>query len=287
MVKLLAELHGGEVGVESSVGEGSCFTVWLPVRAPIPVAVTEWALAATQSLVAAHSSRPPAEGRRTALIVEDDSKSAELVRVQLEAAGFAVLHADSTEAALSLASKLLATGKALSLITLDILLPNLDGWEFLSRIKQVPVLSCVPVVIISILAERNKGFALGAAAILQKPLSRQELCNVLTDLGLLSPTEDRALKVVVVDDDPKAVDLMAVCLRDLSCTVLCAYGGQEGIDLAQKELPDLIVLDLMMPEMNGFEVAEKLSKDSKTARIPILVVTAMEITTNDRTRLSA
>jgi PAS domain S-box-containing protein len=287
MVKLLAELHGGQVAVESSVSEGSCFTVWLPVHArPMAVAVeVRRAIAPMPSLVAAHSSRPPAAGR-TALIVEDEFKSAELMRVQLEAAGFEVLHADSSETALVLVSKLLATGTTLSLITLDIMLPNLDGWEFLTRIKQMPALACIPVVINSIVAERNKGFALGAAAILQKPLSRQELYDVLVELRLLSREEDRSLKVLVVDDDAKAVDLMVVCLKDLASTILRARCGREALVLAQKELPDLVVLDLMMPEMNGFEVAETLSKDPRTARIPILVVTAMEIATDERAKLN-
>jgi PAS domain S-box-containing protein len=288
MVKLLAELHGGQVAVESSVGEGSCFTVWLPVEARPPGGASvevRKALGPVAALVAAHSSRPP-PGARTALIVEDELKSAELMRVQLEAAGFEVLHADSTESALVLVSKLLATGTVLSLITLDIMLPNLDGWEFLTRIKQMPALACIPVVINSIVPERNKGFALGAAAILQKPLSRQELYDVLVELGLLSREKDRALKVLVVDDDPKAVELMAVCLKDLASIVLRAHGGREALDLAQTEVPDLIVLDLMMPGMSGFEVAEALSRDSRTARIPILVVTAMEMNNDDRARLS-
>ena len=120
-----------------------------------------------------------APGARTALVVEDDFKSAELIRVQLEAEGFKVLHAASAEAAL-----VLAVQQPLSLITLDIMLPNMDGWEFLSRIKQVPELARIPVVIISIVADRNKGFALGAAAVMQKPISRQELYESLVELGL-------------------------------------------------------------------------------------------------------
>ena len=111
--------------------------------------------------------------------MEDDFKSAELIRLQLEAEGFKVLHAASAEAAL-----VLAVQQPLSLITLDIMLPNMDGWELLSRIKQVPALERIPVVIISIVADRNKGFALGAAAVMQKPMSRQELYESLVDLGL-------------------------------------------------------------------------------------------------------
>ena len=126
----------------------------------------------------------PLPGARTALVVEDDFKSADLIRVQLEAEGFTVLHAASAEAAL-----VLAVQQPLSLITLDIMLPNMDGWEFLSRIKQVPALRRIPVVIISIVADRNKGFALGAAAVMQKPISRQELYESLVDLGLF-PARD-------------------------------------------------------------------------------------------------
>ena len=116
--------------------------------------------------------------------MEDDVKSAELIRVQLEAEGFTVLHAASAEAAL-----VLAVQQPLVLITLDIMLPNMDGWEFLGRIKQVPALSAIPVVIISIVADRNKGFALGAAAVMQKPISREELYGALVDLGLFPVSE--------------------------------------------------------------------------------------------------
>ena len=180
MVKLLAELHGGAVAVESAVGEGSCFTVWLPLRAP-----EDGACSRRPDAPAASVSRRRA-GARTALVVEDDFKSAELIRVQLEAEGFTVLHAASAEAAL-----VLAVQQPLSLITLDIMLPNMDGWEFLGRLKQVPELARIPVVIISIVADRNKGFALGAAAVMQKPISRQELYESLVDLGLF-PVSRRA-----------------------------------------------------------------------------------------------
>ena len=162
MVKLLAELHGGTVAVESAVGEGSCFTVWLPLRMP-----EEGAL--TPANVPAGLPVEVLAGTRIALVVEDDVKSAELIRVQLEAEGFTVLHAGSAEAALALAVQ-----QPLSLITLDIMLPHMDGWELLGRLKEMPNLRRIPVVIISIAADRNRGFALGAAAVVQKPISRQE-----------------------------------------------------------------------------------------------------------------
>jgi CheY-like chemotaxis protein len=218
---------------------------------------------------------------RTALVVEDDFKSADLIRVQLEAEGFKVLHAASAEAALALAVQ-----QPLSLITLDIMLPNMDGWEFLSRLKQVPDLRRIPVVIISIVADRNKGFALGAAAVMQKPISRQELYESLLDLGLFPVASRKVLKVLVVDDEPSAVDLVAVRILGLAGTVLRAYGGRDAIDIARRELPDLIVLDLLMPDVNGFEVVEALKLQADTGRIPILVVTAKDVTDEDRAKLN-
>ncbi|MGI8785961.1 MAG: response regulator [Acidobacteriota bacterium] len=218
-------------------------------------------------------------GARIALVVEDDLKSADLIRVQLEAEGFKVLHAASAEAAL-----VLAVQQPLSLITLDIMLPNMDGWEFLSSIKQVQGLRRVPVVIISVVADRNKSFALGAAAVMQKPISRQELYELLVDLGLFPASQERTLKVLIVDDDPNAVDLIAVRIQGLAGTVLRAYGGREGIVAARQELPDFIVLDLMMP-VNGFDVVEALKEHPDTARIPILVVTAKRITAEERAKL--
>jgi PAS domain S-box-containing protein len=274
MVKRLAELHGGAVAVESALDIGSRFTVWLPFRLAEVVEFTGGSETAAPSVV-------PSAGIRTALVVEADHRSAELIRLQLEAEGFKVLHADSAEAAMVLAMQ-----QPVTLITLDILLPNMDGWEFLSRIKQAPELRHVPVLIISIVADRSRGFALGAAAVMQKPISRQELCDSLVDLGLFPFPEGKTLKVLVVDDDPKAVDLIAIRIDALASSVLRAYDGLEAIATARKELPDLIVLDLMMPGVNGFEVVEALNKHPDTARIPIVVVTAKQVTSEDRATLN-
>jgi len=274
MVKLLAELHGGAVAVESAQGEGSCFTVWLPLR--------------PDKEAASASGKAPVDadidvltGAGTALIVEDDAKSADLIRVQLEAEGFKVLHAATAEAAL-----LLAVQQPLSLITLDVLLPDMDGWDFLSRIKLMPELRRIPVVIVSIAADRKMGFALGAAAVMQKPISRQALYESLVDLGVFPRSPSQTLKVLVVDDDPKAVELIAMGIVGLTGTVLRAYGGRQAIETARRERPDVIVLDLMMPEVNGFEVVETLNQHPDTSRIPILVVTAKQITPHDRAKLS-
>ena len=174
MVKLLAELHGGSVAVESAVGEGSCFMVWLPLRAAEEGVVTSINVPAVPLVEASAEAR-------TALIVEDDLKSADLIRLQLEAVGFKVLQAASAESALVLAGQQL-----LSLITLDVLLPAMDGWDLLVHLKRLPPLRRIPVIVISVVADRNKGFALGAAAVMQKPISRQQLHESLLELGLVS-----------------------------------------------------------------------------------------------------
>jgi signal transduction histidine kinase/DNA-binding response OmpR family regulator len=273
MVKLLADLHGGSVAVASAVGEGSRFSVWLPLRRP------ERRVRLTRRTTTA-SVAEPHPGARYALVVDDDSKAADLIRVQLEAEGFVVLYAASAEDALVLASQ-----QPLALITLDIALPNMDGWEFLGRIKQVESLRNVPVVIISIAADFSKGVALGAAAVMQKPVTRRELYKSLSELGLFALEKGETLKVLVVDDDPKAVELIAVQLTAFGANVLRAYGGEEAIDIARRELPGLIVLDLMMPTVNGFDVVNALRERPETAHIPIVIVTAKRITAEDHARL--
>ncbi len=253
MVKLLAELHGGAVAVESAVGEGSCFTVWLPIRMPEAV-LTSASAPGRRWRRDESGSAHRAGGGKT------DFKSADLIRVQLEAEGFTVLHAASAEAALAV-----VTEQPLALITLDIMLPNMDGWEFLGRLKQLPDLRSIPVLIISIVADRNKGFALGAAAVMQKPISRRELYESLVDLGLFPRAPDRPLKVLVVDDDPKAVELIAVRIMGMAGTVLRAYGGREcDRRRAPGSCRTWMVLDLMMPEVSGFDVVAAASRNSLT-----------------------
>jgi CheY-like chemotaxis protein len=221
------------------------------------------------------------DGARTALVVEGNYRSAELIRLQLEAEHFRVIIASSAEAAL-----LAAEGETLALITLDIMMPDVDGWLFLQRLGESETLRDVPVVIISIVADRTRGVALGAAAVLQSPVSRQELCDTLVDLGLSPVSGDQTIRVLVVDDDPKAVELVAVRIRAMASEVLRAYGGREAIEIARRELPDLIVLDLVMPEVDGFDVVEALNADPATACIPVVILTASTVTAEERARLN-
>jgi len=269
MVMKMAQLQGGTVAVASEPGKGSCFTVWLPWREQEPASVVR--------------PLPPAvaAGNRLALVLEDNDEAAALMQLQLEVEGLRALRVGSAEAAL----ELLATAQP-CVIVLDILLPGMDGWDFLARIKQPgSPWANTPVVICSIVADAKRGYSLGAAQVLQKPVGREDLATALARLGL-RPSARPQSKVLIVDDDVTAVDLLAAYLAEPGYTALRAHGGREGIDLARREHPDLLVLDLLMPEVSGFDVVEALKAHPETVDIPIIVVTAKEITAADRAALN-
>jgi signal transduction histidine kinase/CheY-like chemotaxis protein len=268
MVHRLAELHGGTVAVSSEPGQGSCFTVWLPWRDHGPA----------QPEARPSIKAPPAQP--LALVIEDNGEASLLLTAQLETLGFAVRCVHSGEAALELVNQITP-----DLITLDILLPGMDGWQFLARLKTIPSWSEVPVVVVSVVADRSRGFTLGAALVLQKPIGRDALLHGLERLGL-KPGAGRDVTVLVVDDDPSAIELLASQLRQNRYAVLAAHGGRAGIELAQRHRPDLIALDLEMPDVNGFDVVEALRSSPDTARIPIVVVTAQNLSAAERSRLN-
>ena len=262
MVKQLAELHGGAVGLASAPGEGARFTAWLPLLTP------------DRSAISPHRTRPALmatlqaqAGARVAMVVEDDDRAAELVRVLLEAEGFSVVRAVSAEEAL-----LLAPRHALSLITLDIQLPGMSGWEFLLKTRQMEVIASVPVVVIAGQIDGSQAIG-GTAAMLQKPVSRVQLRAALASIGL-DPVELQTHTILVVDDDPTAMESIAALLPAPSYAVVRAFGGDEAIVLAQQLKPDLILIDLALPDVSGFDVVEALQRDSATARIPIVVLSA-------------
>jgi len=277
MVKQLAELHEGTVAVASREGEGARFAVWLPLRA---------AELETTSPQTGPGSEGHAKARngQIALVVEDDKHASELIRMLLEAEGFTVIVADTAEAALEIAPHY-----PLSLITLDIHLPVMNGWEFLQQIRTNDALAVVPVVIISgsgRIDGTTVALSRGASAVLHKPISRTELTATLARLGL-PIDQDKVRKVLVVDHDPKAVDLLAGFLSTPDYAVVRAYGGLEAIAVAKRVHPDLILLDLMAPDLNGFDVVAALRRDPDCAGIPILVVTAEQLTEADCAALNS
>jgi PAS domain S-box-containing protein len=293
MVKLLTELHGGAITLESAEGEGSCVTLWLPVlpmgenaraaaeRPKVPPTVSSISISPLTLPPPMLPGATSVHGAPTALVVEDDDASAGVIRVQLETQGFTVVHAASAEDALVLALK-----QPPSLIILDIMLPQMNGWEFLCRIRESPQLRRVPVVIVSILPDEEKGFSLGASAVLQKPISRHELRDALVDIGMLPLQGGGSRKILIADDDPAAIALLSLHVEGLASTILRADGGLAAIEIARREHPDLILLDLMMPHVSGFDVVAALHEEPETTDIPIVVVTAKDIDAADRARLN-
>jgi len=268
-VMRLAQLHCGAVAVTSEQGSGSCFTTWIPWTVGEPLA----------------SGATPAQEADIeiplALLVEDDERAATIMRVQLESLGFRVRHAHSAEEALRLVDECKP-----ELITLDINLPGMDGWDFLSRVKGVQAWSEIPVVVVSVAANHEVGISLGAASILQKPVNRRKLALELSRLGIV-PSPNRDVTILVVDDDPNAMELMCTYLNQPGYSILRANGGREGIDMIRKHRPDLVVLDLVMPEVNGIAVVDALKQDASTASIPVVIVTSKHLTNEDRLQLDS
>jgi PAS domain S-box-containing protein len=272
MVRQLAHLHGGTVAVASAVGLGASFAVWLALR-PI-----ERPFNVTQTIILPPASSKTSE--RVALVIEDDDPAADLIRVLLEAEGFDVLRAADARQALAM-----TCGQTLSLITLDLLLPDMDGWELLRRIREHADVESVPLLVISVIADGQLALARGASAVLQKPISRAQVKATLEALGL-ARSKAQCHTILVVDDDPKAIEVIAAFLPAPSYAVVRAHGGAQALSLARHLRPDLILLDLMMPDLGGFEVVQALRLDTATSALPIIIVTAKEITAQDRAMLA-
>jgi CheY-like chemotaxis protein len=216
------------------------------------------------------------------LVIEDDERSAELLRILLEDGGFSVTVATDGDAGIEAARTLRPAA-----IVLDLLLPDVSGWDVLTRLKDNPGLADIPVVIVSMLDERGKGYALGAASYLVKPVAREELLGVLRPLAGAGSFDGEPVKVLAIDDDPVALELVAAVLGPEGYTVLRAEDGDDGVDVALRERPALVIVDLLMPGTDGFEVVERLQADPRTTDIPIVVLTAKVISEADRQRLNS
>ncbi|MEA2644006.1 MAG: hypothetical protein QOG08_1032, partial [Chloroflexota bacterium] len=272
LTKRFAELHGGEVKVVSVAGEGSTFTLRLPVSAvmasqapvyvPLPIGLVD-------------------EERPLILVVEDNAEAAEILARHLEAGGFRMSIARTGNEALTMARELKPVA-----ITLDILLPEIDGWEVLRRLKADDVTWNIPVVVVSVSDNPTLGHALGARDYFVKPVDREALLSRLRQYAFAPKAQEGEVRVLVVDDEPANLDLLQALLQPEGFRVLKASGGKEGIEVARAEHPHLILLDLMMPEVTGFDVVEALRTDVVTRSIPIMVLTAKELTIEDKAALN-
>jgi PAS domain S-box-containing protein len=266
LTRRFAELHGGQVIVESEVGKGSTFTLRLPLqtaaRRPAAVATTD-------------PSRP------LVLVVDDNPQAAEILSRYLHAGGFGTAVARTGPEALRMAGELKPVA-----ITLDILLPQVDGWEVLNRLKADEATQNIPVVVVSVVDNPSLGRALGALDYFVKPVDGKALLSRLGQYTFATNVKTDPVRVLVVDDEPANLDLLEGLLEPAGFGVLKAGSGREGIDRARSEMPSLILLDLMMPDLSGFDVVEALRADEATREIPIMVLTAKTLTEADKQALN-
>jgi PAS domain S-box-containing protein len=265
--KKMAELHGGSLFVISEYGEGSTFIA----RIPMMVQVENEAEKVFKKI--AETSTDSRQKR--VLIVEDKPHARTILHTYLTESGYLVEIASNGVEALEKA-KLWKP----DVITLDILIPVKDGWQVLRELKEHPLCKEIPVIIISMVDERNVGFGLGAVEYFVKPVQKDELIAAVKKVE--GRTAQNSATILVIDDDKSVTDLVQIILEAEGCTVLKAHNGKDGLAMAEQHKPDLIILDLVMPEMSGFNVAYQLKHNSATYTIPVMIMTSMEI--DDETR---
>jgi DNA-binding response OmpR family regulator len=254
IVKSILEAHGAGIQVESQEGKGTAFRFQLPtvekVEAPAPTP--------------ARAVERAEEG--LVLVVDDDPEVVRLVRGYLEDEGLAVLSASTAAEGAAVAAD-----RHPDVILLDLLLPDQSGLELLQKLKRDPSTARIPVLVVSIMNDTVKGLTMGAADYLVKPVERAAMVAAvrrLLDGGAREPT------VLVVDDEHDTAELIRDTLRTEGLRTQVAHHGRQALELIARKKPDLVILDIMMPEMSGFEVLEALGRDQGTAGIPVLVLTA-------------
>lgn len=249
---------GGDVMVRSELGEGSTFVVTLPAVYPV----------ADETLP---SER--AEGTAgTVLVIDDERATHNLLERELGARGYRVVHAAGGREGLSLAREMRPDA-----ITLDVIMPELDGWAVLRELKADTDLRNIPVVLVTVLGDREMGYALGAADYLTKPVDPDALLGVLGRFH----AGDGEVPVMVVDDDPITREMLRRILSKRGWAVTEAADGSDALSVLGKTRPSVVVLDLMMPGMDGFEVLDAMRREATWRDIPVVVVTAKDLSTEE------
>ena len=265
ITRKLALMMGGDVTVTSELGKGSIFTVRLP---------------ASEHQTPDTSTRGNAEpcAADCVLVIDDDATARELISHNLQIAGFSAVTASGGLEGLKLAKELRPVA-----ITLDVVMPDLDGWSVLAALRQDTELSEIPVIMVTILDEQRRAISLGAAGYLTKPIDQHTLQRMMGRFR----TSARPTRILLVEDDALQRELMCEWLVGEQWTVHEAANGRDALALLRANKPDVILLDLMMPEMDGFEIVAALQEEPLWRDVPVIVITARDLNAKDRERLNS
>ena len=264
--KQFCQMMGGDIAVESELGIGSTFTIRLPAKV-----VDHKAELATLEEVRFEAGP---EGASTVLVIDDDAMVLELMKRFLSKEGYRVVTAKGGEEGLRLARELIP-----DVITLDVVMSKMDGWAVLSALKGDSDLANTPVIMLTIMDDKSMGYRLGASDYLTKPINRDRL------VAAVRKHAPPFCRVLVVEDDAEMRELLQRFLQSEGWVVVEAQNGREALDRISENKPGLILLDLMMPTMDGFEFLEELRKHTAWLSIPVLVITAKDLTAEERRRL--
>jgi signal transduction histidine kinase/CheY-like chemotaxis protein len=272
ITKHFVEMLGGSISVSSTPGKGSAFTVFLPDRVleeSAPLAAREIDLSGLQLSKTAIN----------VLIVDDDNAVHDVLGATLGKEGYNLWHARDGAEALEIMRK-----TPPDIVTLDVMMPKVDGWSVLGIMKSDPELEHIPVIMLTIVDDRNLGFSLGASEIMTKPIDRNRLIALLRKFA---PAGSQDVVVMIVDDEPDVRHLVKQTMKGLGITMAEAGNGAEALQfLAAHPPPALILLDLMMPQMDGFELIERIRAIDALSDVPVVVLTAKDLTEAERTFLA-
>ena len=269
-------LLGGDISVHSKLGEGSTFIIRIPAILPGSKPQPSQVEASTAKLEAELVTPSGEKTGTSILVIDDDPEACEIIERYLVKDGFSVVTVTSGEQGLRLAHTMHPAA-----ITLDVMMPGMDGWLVLRALKADPELRNIPVIMLSMIDDRTRGYSLGAVDYLTKPVDREHLHKVLSRYC----HADDSGTVLVIEDDAENRELMVRTLEKSGWMVSEAGNGQEALDVLASLEPGLILLDLMMPVMDGFEFLAAMRANPKWQHIPVVVVTAKDLTGDDRNRL--
>lgn len=276
LTRRFCQLMGGDVTVNSVSGASSTFTIKLPAIVQ-DLDHSDPPVASSVESVSIHENDPQPLIGRSILVIDDDASQRDLMRRFLMAEGFAVQTASDGEEGMRLARRLRPLA-----ITLDVMMPGIDGWTMLSQLKADAALRGIPVIMLTMVDDKKRGYALGAANYMTKPVDRKGLSEILRKYSCSSPP----CSALVVDDDESTRKMIRAVLERAGWAVMEAENGKVALERVAEDCPALIILDLVMPEMDGIEFACELHKHKDWSSIPIVVLTSKDLTQEDLHRLN-